>query len=177
MKAARVSILLGASWHRHVWGPNARFVTPLLVGLLITFAGAIWLVRTAVFIMGAAEAPGVITKIEPSRNSGSAWDLTFTFSDAEGMVHTAQTWFMSLNTRPAIKAGDGVTVIYDRSAPKHAEVDSFATLWLAPVSFLGLGLFFVGGGYVILLAGRLTSRYQREQMTAEREKGSEVVSG
>jgi hypothetical protein len=147
-------------------------VTSLLVGFALTLAGVIWLVKTAFFVIAAAEAPGVVAQIEEHPNS-SEWDLTFTFSDAEGKAHTAQTsllWYKSPPSTwrpPPIEAGDAVTVLYDHSAPEDAKVDSFGALWARPLFTLGLGLFFTIGGYVFLLAlGFGAKRQKRAQNPA-----------
>ena len=151
---------------QHTFRQLIAVFTPLLIGIPITFVGAIWLVITAIFIMRASEAPGVVTKID-QRHDSSQWDLTFTFSDAEGIAYTAQTSFMSPTTCPAMNAGDSVTILYVRTAPEHAKVHSFATLWLEPLFFLGLGSFFVAGGYLLVLAVRFTARQRRAQIPAE----------
>jgi Protein of unknown function (DUF3592) len=129
----------------------------LLIGILLTLIGSVWLARTAVFAAGAAEAPGVVTRMEHVPNS-SEWDLTLTFADADGAVHTPQTVFMDTYCRPIKCPGDHLIVLYDPSAPDRVEVQLFETFWFRPLFYLALGLLFTAGGCFCLFALRFAAR-------------------
>jgi hypothetical protein len=47
-----------------------------------------------------------------------------------------------------------VRVLYDPSAPQQAKIDSFATLWMGSLFYLGVGAVFGIGGGVLFFATR-----------------------
>jgi hypothetical protein len=131
-----------------------------LVGGLAALGSLISMARTALFVMRAAEAPGRVTQIRQSDDS-TQWHLTCEFTDNAGIVHEMKTSFQAIGTEPLPRQGDKVTVLYDRSNAKRANVDSFQTLWGTEVFVLAIGLFVVGGGSVFsFLSRRITAAQQ-----------------
>jgi len=114
------------------------------MGGLIVVVGLIWLVKTAGFVMHAAKAPGTVIAMERNTSSkgGSTYTPIFIFPDASGVVHTQRASFGSSSY--TFEPGEKVTVLYDVSAPKRSEIDSFQTVWLGPLIFTGFGLVFGG---------------------------------
>ncbi len=114
------------------------------VGSLIALAGLIWLIRTIVFVSGAAEAPGQITAMERSSGSKgrSMYHPVFAFKDAAGIVHTQRSSIGSSSF--SFEVGENVTILYDSTAPKHSKIKSFESLWLGPLFMSGFGLLFGG---------------------------------
>jgi hypothetical protein len=114
------------------------------IGGLITLAGLIWLVRTAVFVNQAAKVPGQIISMESSDGAkgGSVYHAVFKFNDSAGIAHTQRSSSGSSNY--SFEAGETVTVLYDPTTPKKSEIDSFQTLWRSPLAFTGFGLLFGG---------------------------------
>ncbi|MFF5970058.1 DUF3592 domain-containing protein [Streptomyces sp. NPDC012769] len=55
---------------------------------------------------------------------------------------------------PAYEVGERVDVRYRADSPEDARIEGFATLWLLPVIFGGIGLVIVGVGTGIALFGR-----------------------
>ncbi|MFF4359504.1 DUF3592 domain-containing protein [Streptomyces sp. NPDC001604] len=59
---------------------------------------------------------------------------------------------------PSYEAGERVEVLYRADSPQDARINGFASLWLLPLIFGGLGLLATGIGTVIALAMRRRSR-------------------
>jgi hypothetical protein len=68
---------------------------------------------------------------------------------------------------PAFDIGEAVAVLYDRSDPRDARIDSFFQLWFAPLilGFLRLVFTAVGGGAIIAFM-RSTARAPLPRPTA-----------
>lgn len=58
---------------------------------------------------------------------------------------------------PSHRVGENVSVLYDPKNPYNAKINSFTSLWLAPILFLGLGIIFSGIGSFIFI-DRLKSK-------------------
>jgi hypothetical protein len=74
----------------------------------------------------------------------------FRFRDAAGLEHTVLSNFY--HYPPAHRVGDSVKVVYDRSDPENARIDSFAYLWFAPVFTAGFGALFLPIGLLLFYA-------------------------
>ena len=143
-----------------------HFLVLFALGGVLVSVGAIWSVKTTLFLMRAAEATGVVTKLKPSEQS-STWYATFTFTDAAGAPHTKDTWFLlSTESCPTFAEGDRVKVLYDPSSPDVAEIDSFPTLWVSPLFFSGLGVLFCLGAGIVTIARHAITRHQQQQTVA-----------
>lgn len=116
----------------------------IAVGSLFAIAGSIWLIRTAAFVSRAAKAPGQVIAMERSEGSkgGSVYHPVFTFTDSAGIVHTQRSSFGSSDY--SFEAGEHVTILYDSTAPKHSQIESFQSVWLGPLFITGFGLLFGG---------------------------------
>ncbi|MER7519112.1 DUF3592 domain-containing protein [Streptomyces sp. NPDC126499] len=55
---------------------------------------------------------------------------------------------------PAYEVGERVEVRYRADSPEDARIEGFATMWLLPLVFGGIGLLIVGVGTGIALFGR-----------------------
>jgi hypothetical protein len=58
---------------------------------------------------------------------------------------------------PSYEEGDRVEVLYRADSPDDAEINGFASLWLLPLVFGGLGLLFAGIGTAVAVVGRRRS--------------------
>jgi hypothetical protein len=58
---------------------------------------------------------------------------------------------------PSYEEGDRVEVLYRADSPDDAEINGFASLWLLPLVFGGIGLLFAGIGTAIGVVGRRRS--------------------
>lgn len=117
----------------------------ITVGVLIAVAGFIWLINTAVFVVMASKAPGVIVKVEKGEKTKHP---IFTFTAADGIRHTQR----AKGDSGFSYYGDAIEVVYDGAVPKDSKIDSFRTLWLWPTFVAGFGLIWVGiTGYWLLI--------------------------
>jgi hypothetical protein len=117
----------------------------ILIGSLTAFAGLVWTFRTALFVARAAKATGTVIEMERSMSSegGSTFHPVFTFADSSGIIHTQRVLLGS--STYTFEPGEKITVLYDRDIPKHSNIDSFKTVWLAPVFITTFGL--LSGGF------------------------------
>jgi hypothetical protein len=58
---------------------------------------------------------------------------------------------------PSYEEGDRVEVLYRADSPDDAEINGFASLWLLPLVFGGIGLLFAGIGTAVAVVGRRRS--------------------
>ena len=116
----------------------------LLVGILVTAGGGIWLARTAAFVAKADQAPGQIIAIE--RGSGSngrtLYRPVFRYKDASGAVHERRSAMSASGLM--LKVGDAVTIAYEHADPAQARIVSFEMLWMGPLFVFGFGTLFTG---------------------------------
>ncbi|WP_432015503.1 DUF3592 domain-containing protein [Streptomyces cucumeris] len=71
---------------------------------------------------------------------------------------TRRTFRSSTGTNPpSHEKGDRVEVLYSADSPDDARINDFASLWLGPLIFGGLGLLFAGIGTAIAIARRRRS--------------------
>lgn len=138
----------------------------ILIGSLTAIAGLIWLFRTATFVMRASKAPGTVIEMERSTSSkgGSIYNPIFTFTDASGIVHTQRT--STGSSSYTFEPGEKVGVLYDSAAPKHSAIDSFHTVWLAPLFITGFGLIFGGFASFWLFLATRAMRLEKEKNAA-----------
>jgi hypothetical protein len=77
------------------------------------------------------------------------------FTSADG---THRTFRSSTGSNPpSYDEGDQVEVLYRADSPEDAEINGFASLWLLPLIFGGLGLVIAGIGTGIAMVGRRRS--------------------
>jgi hypothetical protein len=58
---------------------------------------------------------------------------------------------------PSYEEGERVEVLYRADAPEDARINGFASLWLLPLIFGGIGLVIVGIGTAVAIVGRRRS--------------------
>ena len=131
-----------------------RFVTFLLlgfvvlgVGLLVASAFAYRSTRT--FLAGAAAAEGTIVAYAESRDQEGRLSyypvVSFRAKDGQRVEFQARTGGSSRGP-----LGERVAVLYDPRNPHEAAINSFFSLWFAPLLLLALGLGFAGIGAALL---------------------------
>lgn len=133
-----------------------RFVAVLLlgfvvlgIGLLVASAFAYRSTRT--FLASAASAEGTIVAYAESRDQEGHLSyypvVSFRAKDGQRVEFQAHTG--GSNRGPL---GERVAVLYDPRSPHEAAINSFFSLWFAPLLLLALGLGFAGIGAALLLA-------------------------
>src|SRR5512135_1229687 len=133
-----------------------RFVTFLLlgfvvlgVGLLVASAFAYRSTRT--LLAGAAASEGTIVAYAESRDQEGRLSyypvVSFSPKDGQRVEFQARTGGSSRGP-----LGEPVAVLYDPRNPHEAAINSFFSLWFAPLLLLALGLGFAGIGAALLVA-------------------------
>lgn len=135
----------------------------LVIGLVL--AG-----QSVSFLTDAKRAPGTVVALEWRHDSSStsrkkrgndepAAYPVVEFTPADG---TARTFRSSTGSNPpSYDEGDQVEVLYRADSPDDARINGFASLWLLPLIFGGIGLLIAGIGTVVALVGRRRSQAVR----------------
>lgn len=134
----------------------------IVQGALIMLAGLIWLANTVWFVYHAVEVPGTIVEIERVADAEDcpADYPVFSFVDVLGVSHKQRTTVGS--ALYSFEPDEKISVLYDPSAPEHAKIDSFMTVWLGPGLITVFGLMFGSfAGVFYFLATYLTRQRQR----------------
>ncbi|WP_443051450.1 DUF3592 domain-containing protein [Streptomyces sp. NBC_00234] len=115
------------------------------------------------FLANAERAPGTVVSLEwrnddngVSRkkrgNDKPAAYPVVEFTSADG---TPRTFRSSTGSNPpSYEEGERVEVLYRANSPEDARIKGFASLWLLPLIFGGIGLVIAGVGTGVALAGR-----------------------
>lgn len=116
----------------------------LLIGVLVTVGGGIWLARTAVFVARADQVPGRIIAIEQGSGSKgrTLYRPVFRYADASGAVHERRAAMSASGL--TLKVGDAVTIAHEHADPAQARIVSFEMLWMGPLFVFGFGTLFTG---------------------------------
>ena len=135
--------------------------TARIIGVLVILSAfvplgiaALWYKKTEGFIEKAVRAEARVVHVEERRSDdGTMHYPVFSFEDEDGIKHKI---YSKMGSRPpSWNIGDTVVVFYDPQNPGKTKIDSFASLWLGPAIFAGLGLIPLGFGALIFLAGPL----------------------
>jgi len=135
----------------------------LVVGASITVQGLISLFRTKAFLDGSTEVPGQIVGFEKQEGErkGPTYSPIFSFTDPAGTVHTCTSRWATSHISHAV--GDRVTVLFNGSDPRRAEIKGFQMTWIGPSLFTGAGLAFVG----LASIGLFISSHMRRRTKSE----------
>jgi len=130
----------------------------LLGGGLCTVAvGVGFGIYTSIYIFRSATAAGTILRFEASTDEDGTTNYApvFSFTTASARTYTVRS---GVGTNPpGFEEGQSVRVLYIKSDPSSAKLDSFWQLWTFTVICCPLGLFFSCPGYLLL-------RYRRKRV-------------
>jgi hypothetical protein len=131
----------------------------LVVGLIL--AGV-----SVSFLADAERARGTVVALEWRNDDSGASRKTrendkpaaypvVEFTSADG---TPRTFRSSTGSNPpSYEKGERVEVLYRADSPEDARINGFASLWLLPLIFGGIGLVIGGIGTAVAVAGRRRS--------------------
>jgi len=139
----------------------------ILIGSLVAISGAIWLGKTALFVMHSAKAPGIVVEMErsSSNDGGSVYYPIYQFTDPSGVTHTQKT--PTGSSSYSFEPGEKVTVLYNPKAPKISNIDSFGEIWLTPILVTGFGLLFGGFACFWLFLANRAIQIEKNKNIAE----------
>ncbi|MGD0732653.1 MAG: DUF3592 domain-containing protein [Terracidiphilus sp.] len=104
----------------------------LLVGGLSAIAvGACVAAFTCVFLLRSVAAKGTIVRLEPvpdEENGAINYAPVFSFTSEDGKIHTIRSGVAS--NPPGFEEGEAVRVLYVKSNPEGAKIDSFCSFGL-----------------------------------------------
>ncbi len=132
-------------------------------GTLFLVIGLILAGVSVMFLTDAERARGSVVAVEwrndhtsvsgkrPRRDQPMAYPVV-EFTSADG-AHRTFRGSVGANP-PSYEAGERVEVLYHADSPEDARLNGFASLWLLPLIFGGLGLVFAGIGTAVAMVGR-----------------------
>ncbi|HXI71453.1 MAG TPA: DUF3592 domain-containing protein [Verrucomicrobiae bacterium] len=120
---------------------NERFPITVIMGIVFLVAGFFMFAKTYDFVVHATKTVGQVVAMDhEDTEDGMMLHPVFVFTDAEGIEHRCRSPHGSSLLFTAV--GQQVAVLYDAADPKHAEIDSFLSIWFISLGFIGMGLSF-----------------------------------
>ena len=135
-------------------------------GALFLAIGLILAGQSASLLSDAKRARGTVVSVEWRTEHSSSFHKNRSsdkrvaypvveFTSADG---TRRTFRASVGSNPpSYETGERVEVLYRADSPQDARINGFASLWLLPLVFGGLGLLAAGIGTAVALATRRRS--------------------
>jgi hypothetical protein len=115
------------------------------LGALFLLFGLGLLIREIRFGQSAHAVAGTIMEVRVRQNAdGPTYHPVVEFRTLDGRV--AQ--FEGLSVSPAPEVGTPVSVLYNRSKPEQARINSFVQRWLFPTVFIPIGFSMVVGASI-----------------------------
>jgi hypothetical protein len=119
------------------------------------------------FLADAERARGTVVELEwRSDNNGASRKSrennrpvaypVVEFTAADGMPRTFRS--STGSNPPSYEQGERVEVLYRADSPEDARINGFASLWLLPLIFGGIGLVIGGIGTAVAVLGRRRTR-------------------
>jgi hypothetical protein len=125
---------------------STGFPVTLIIGIAIFAGGLFMLVETSEFVTHAARTTGKVESVELGDADGATtYHPVFVYTDSAGVEHRKRSAYGSTTFRFSL--GSHVKVLYDPNAPTRARIDSFESLWLFPLLFIGSSLVFITNYY------------------------------
>ncbi len=137
-----------------------------IVGIGMLVGCGLFVISTREFLAVARSADGTVVRMEYSRSGfrtsvGSYYPIV-RFHLPTGKTIEFRGWVGS--NPPAYRRGESVRVLYDPTAPESAKIDSFFSLWFAPILLGFLGSVF--GAFGVGYWGWWIARVRREAWLA-----------
>ncbi|MHC0447871.1 DUF3592 domain-containing protein [Flavobacterium sp. 3-218] len=129
----------------------------LTIGLAL-LAGAFYFYQSKqAFLDRAVKVQGTVTALIPSRSDNSTTYkpvVSYTTKEGKQIEFTSS---VSSNP-PSYHEGETVEIFYDPADPYDADINGFASLWLAPLILGILGSIFFLIGFSIILFGKMKEK-------------------
>jgi Protein of unknown function (DUF3592) len=125
------------------------------LGLLVAIGSWIYLLH---FAHAAIHTTATVVEMrEQTDNDGNIFYApTFRFRDSAGVQHTVSSAVGE--SPPAYHVGDKVPVLYIRSDPQDARIDSFGQVWALPILAAIGGSIFLLIGLIVLFLPKIIGR-------------------
>ncbi|MGN9760982.1 DUF3592 domain-containing protein [Streptomyces sp. SD31] len=150
------------------WGARRWFAFGAIAfGAVFLVVGLILAGMSVSFLVEAERARGTVVALEwrkddtgTSRKKRQSDEPVaypvVEFTSADG---TSRTFRSSTGSNPpSYDEGERVDVLYRADSPEDARINGFASLWLLPLIFGGIGLAIAGVGTAVATAGRWRSQ-------------------
>lgn len=121
-------------------------------------------IHTQNFIKTAASSEGVVLELKTVESSlrksrGFTYAPVVKFKTPDGKDIQFQS--STSSNPPEFSVGQTVPVLYNRSNPQEAQVDSFVQLWLLPTVFGGFGIIFMVVGATLFVIPLLSNKNEK----------------
>ncbi|MER6031840.1 DUF3592 domain-containing protein [Streptomyces sp. NPDC001851] len=136
------------------------------VGTLFFVIGLILAGQSVSFLTDAERAQGTVVALEwrndhvgaSRRNGDDDRPVAYPVVEFTSKDGTRRTFRDSTGSSPsAYDKGERVQVLYRADSPQDARIDGFASLWMLPLVFGGLGLVFAAVGTIVVFKSRRRS--------------------
>ena len=125
-------------------------VVTLAVGFAFAIYTSFWLCRS---VSGQGTVIDLIAQNDENGNANYSARFRFRAQDEKDYIATASV----ATNPPSFEIGEPVRVRYLRTNPASAKLSYFWQLWFEPLLGAGLGVLFVGAGYLLLRYERRSS--------------------
>ena len=142
----------------------SHFVVLKLAALVFALVGVGMLAwaaseyRSASALTGdAIKADGTVIEMIKQEFSDPDAGLTYAYAPRIEFVDESggtRNFIGNASNPPAYREGDHVEVIFQRSQPETARINSFMSLWLFPIVMAAFGLLFTLAGGAVLVSRR-----------------------
>ncbi len=136
-----------------------------ILGVVLLVLCGLFVYQTLEFLAVAKGADGTVVRLEYERSGSSSGGAYYPI--VRFLLRTGETFeFRSSvgSSPPSYRRGEPVRVLYDPTTPESAEIDSFFSLWFAPILLGFLGSVF--GAFGVGYWGWFIARVRREAWLA-----------
>ncbi len=157
--------------------PKLIFATVMILfGIIFIGAGTYLFNDIQIFVEKSLPATGTVIRFSEEFDQDS--DILFCpivrFETKKGEIIEFKS--KTSSKPPSYSVGENVSVLYDPNNPYNAEINSFISLWFAPILFLGFGIIFSGIGSFIFIARMKSKKKANWLLMNGRKIISEVKS-
>ncbi len=97
---------------------------------------------------------------QKDKDEGTVYFPVFTFTDAQGTVHTIHS--SSGSSPPDYEVGDSVPVLYSPNDPENAKIDSFFSVWGISLITGILGGIYLPAGLIVWFWPAIIGNFRRK---------------
>jgi hypothetical protein len=120
-----------------------KILAPVLIAIMVT-----WLMISCVIFISSVRADGiVIQSVERGSGDNVVYCPVFVFRDSSGFEHTNRATGGS--NPPRFPVGSKVSILYRTSNPDTGQIDDRFMLWICPLLFIALGIFYGSIGLTV----------------------------
>jgi hypothetical protein len=122
--------------------------TLMIMAPVVIVIMVVWLMVSCAILFSSARADGrVVQLIENGQRDNLIYIPVFVFRDGSGIEHTNRATGGS--NPPRFPVGSKVSVLYRTQNPENGQIDDRLMLWVVPMIFIAISIFYGAVGYLI----------------------------